>query len=417
MATILFLPYAHQLGTTFGLLELASIFQSLGDNIVFAGEGPYISLAKQMGFKTEKLIEVDFDRYRKVIDSGNINFHDEKSLNVHLPLELALMKKIKPDLVVTQARTSTILSCTILDIPYISLTVSFLTEYYDLPYEIPETFSLYPLTKLPLLGSIMNANAKRFVIMKAKQAARAYNKVLVKYKLPKIKSMYDAYAGSYLTLIPESRLLFPINGLAPKDKFIFTGPLQNRTDIHPIPDWIGKVKKEDGKFIYLSMGTSSNKLYPYMLKRLAGIFGNSNDVFIITNSCNLLHKELSLPSNVFLTTTAPARIMMNLADITICHGGKGTIYDSILNRVPILGIPQQAEQEISLRRIKKLGLGDYVLSKKIPDLTDAQLRTKIMDLIADSKIRKNLEFYAREIRKEMQNLNTIIEDVHKKING
>jgi UDP:flavonoid glycosyltransferase YjiC (YdhE family) len=297
------------------------------------------------------------------------------------------------------------------------LTVSFLTEYYDLPYEIPETFSLYPLTKLPLLGSIMNANAKRFVIMKAKQAARAYNKMLVKYKLPKIKSMYDAYAGSYLTLIPESRLLFPINGLAPKDKFIFTGPLQNRTDIHPIPKWINKVKKEDGKFIYLSMGTSSNKLYPYMLKRLAHIFESSSDVFIITNSCNLLKGEPALPSNVFLTTTAPARIMMNLADITICHGGKGTIYDSILNKVPILGIPQQAEQEISLRRIKKLGLGDYVLSKKVPDLTDAQLKTKILDLINDASIRKNLEFYAQEIRKEMQNLNTIIEDVHHKING
>lgn len=416
MALILFLPYAHQLGTTFGLIELANIFSSLGDDIVFAGEGPYIKLAKTSGFKVIKLIEIPFKQYRKVIDSGNINFHNKTTLGEHVKEELNLLKKLKPDLVITQGRTSTIIGCRILNIPYISLTVSFLTEYYDLPYEIPETFSLFPLTKIPLLGQIMNNNAKRFVVSKAKNAAKVYNVILRNYKMPPIKSMYDAYAGEYLTLIPESRLLFPINNLAPKNKYIFTGPLQNRTDIHPIPDWITKTKEKDGKFIYLSMGSSSDKLYPYMLGRLSSIFNKKENYSIITNSCNLLKKELPLPNNVFLTNTAPARIMMQLADITICHGGKGTIYDSLLNRVPILGIPQQAEQELNLRRIKTLGLGDYILSTKIRNISDQELFQKIDNLINNKKIKKQLEYYSVEIHKEMQALNQIIEDIHFTIN-
>lgn len=416
MALILFLPYAHQLGTTFGLIELANLFSNLGDEIVFAGEGPYIKLAKTSGFKVISLIEIPFKKYRKVVDSGNINFHNKTTLDEHVKAEITLLKELKPNLVITQGRTSTIIGCRILNIPYISLTVSFLTEYYDLPYEIPETFSLYPLTKIPLLGQIMNRNAKRFVISKATNAAKAYNTILKKYKMPPIRSMYDAYAGEYLTLIPESKLLFPINNLAPKNKYIFTGPLQNRTDIHPIPSWIAKAKEKDGKFVYLSMGSSSDKLYPYMLKRLSSIFSIKENYFIITNSCNLLKKELSLPNNVFLTNTAPARIMMQLADITICHGGKGTIYDSLLNKVPILGIPQQAEQELNLRRIKHLGLGDYILSTKVHSISDQELFLKIDNLITNTKIKNNLNYYSSEIHKEMQDLNKIIEKIHSTIN-
>jgi UDP:flavonoid glycosyltransferase YjiC (YdhE family) len=416
MALILFLPYAHQLGTTFGLIELANIFSKLGDDVVFAGEGPYIKLAKSSGFKVVKLIEIPFTKYRKVVDSGNINFHDEKSLNLHVKEEIALLKELKPNLVITQARTSTIIGCRMLNIPFISLTVSFLTEYYDLPYEIPETFSLFPLTKIPMVGKIMNNNAKRFVVSKAKNAAKAYNQILKKYRLPPIKSMYDAYSGEFLTLIPESRLLFPINNFAPKDKYIFTGPLQNRTDIHPVPDWISRAKEKDGKFIYLSMGSSSDKLYPYMLRRISSIFSQKDNYYIITNSCNLLKKELPLPKNVFLTNTAPARLMMQLADITICHGGKGTIYDSLLNKVPILGIPQQAEQELNLRRIKALGLGDYILSTRVRALSDQELFLKIDNLINNKLVKRNLEYYSAEIFKEMEDLNNIIENIHNKIN-
>lgn len=164
------------------------------------------------------------------------------------------------------------------------------------------------------------------------------------------------------------------------------------------------------------MGSSSDKLYPYMLSRLSSIFNKKENYFIITNSCNLLKKELPLPNNVFLTNTAPARIMMQLADITICHGGKGTIYDSLLNKVPILGIPQQAEQELNLRRIKSLGLGDYILSTKIRLLSDQELYLKIDNLINNNKVKKQLEYYSLEIHKEMQDLNQIIEKIHKTIN-
>lgn len=415
MAKILFLPYSHQLGTTFGLIELARLFHEKGNEIIFAGEGPYIRLANDLGFKVEDLIELDFKKYRKVVDGGNINFHDFSSLQEHIKEEVSLFKRIKPDLIITQARTSIIVSCRLLGIPYISLTVSFLTEYYDLPYEVPETFSLYPLTKIPIIGGVLNKNAKRFVITKSKQAVRVYNQVLKKHNLPLINSMYDTYAGD-LTLIQESQLLFPVRNDAPKDKYIFTGPIQNRKDIHPIPTWIEEIKQYDGNFIYLSMGTSSEKIYPYILKRIAGLFEGLDNYYIITNSCSMLPNEFIIPKNVFITNTAPSRIMMELADITICHGGKGTLYDSIINRVPVLGIPQQAEQELNLRRIKALGLGDYILSKKIKNMKDEDIRKKIIEIISDEDIKKKLQYYSKEMIKEMNNLENIVEKIHTDIN-
>ena len=167
------------------------------------------------------------------------------------------------------------------------------------------------------------------------------------------------------------------------------------------------------------MGSSSNVLYPIILKRLIQIYGNKPNYYIVTNTCYLVNikkiKE-TLPSNFFITDTAPAQILLELADVTICHGGKGTIYHSLLEGVPIFGIPQQAEQEINLKRITALGLGDFLLANNLSKTTNAQLEKKINDVINNKKILNKVLLISDKIRKEMLNIDLIVEKIHNKIN-
>ena len=418
MAKILFLPYSHQLGSTYGLVDLAVQFKKLGDEIVFAGDGKFLEYAKAAGFNVYPLIEVPFARYRKATDSGNVNFHDEKSITEHVAKELELYKLIKPDLIITQARTTVAVSAKIAKIKLIHVTIAFLTRHYGLSMEMPETFSAFFLTKIPVLGKIINRNTSLFVKLKAKLTVIPYNKVLKKYGLKPFKDMYNLYAGNVMTLIPENSDLFPLNANYPKDKYIFTGPLLQYNN-YKVPDWYEESKTKDGNFIYLSMGSSSNVLYPIILKRLIQIYGNKPNYYIVTNTCYLVNikkiKE-TLPSNFFITDTAPAQILLELADVTICHGGKGTIYHSLLEGVPIFGIPQQAEQEINLKRITALGLGDFLLANKLSRTTNAELEKKINDVINNKKILNKVLQISDKIRKEMLNIDLIVEKIHNKIN-
>ncbi|MEI7579415.1 MAG: glycosyltransferase [bacterium] len=418
MARILFLPYSHQLGTTYGLVDLATQFKNLGDEIIFAGEGKFLNYASAAGFKVIPLIEVDFKVYREFVDRGNLTFHNEKSIRQHVKAELELYERVKPDLIISQGRTTVALSAQIAKIKLINVSIAFLTKYYGLKVEMPETFSAYFLTQIPIIGKIINNNTHRFVQLKAKMSIKPYNKILKEYGHKPFETMYDVYAGNMLTLIPENSDLFPLNKNYPKDKYIFTGPLLTNNH-YQVPDWYNETKEKDGNFIYLSMGSSSDKLYPQILKRLVEIYRNKKNFYIITNSCFLVDLEkikLTLPDNFFITDTAPAQIMLELADLTICHGGKGTIYHSLIEGVPIFGIPQQAEQEINLKRIKELNLGDYLLASKLKSYSNQRLETMINRILFNKRIKNKVLSFSNKIRTQMTTIDLIVKEIHNKIN-
>lgn len=418
MAKILFIPYAPQYGTFYGLLDLAKYFKDLGDEVAFAGDGKFVKVATNEGYNTFHLPEIPFDKYRKYVDHANLGMHNYKSLKTFVESELLLYNKFKPDLIITQARLSVPVSAKIANIPLISVTVPFLTEYFDFPKWIPETLNISFLKNVPILGNILANNIGSYLKSMAKVWIKPYNKLLSEYGIEKFNSLYDLYLGSEATLFPEDETLFPLSREHPDKRFIFTGPLLNFNHLGP-PEWYNNVKDLDGKFIYLSMGSSSLTLYPILLEKLVRIYGNKPNYYVITNTTYTLSaksKQDTLPSNFFITNLASAESLLALADITICHGGKGTVYHSIINAVPVLGIPQQAEQEMNLMRIRALHLGDYILSKEILKISDENLEELIEKILSDKQIRKNTNETSINVRKSMANIHEIINTIHNSLN-
>jgi UDP:flavonoid glycosyltransferase YjiC (YdhE family) len=417
MGLILFLPYFHELGTTIGLVDLALTLRDLGNECIFAGEGKFINIPESHGFKVESLTEINFDLYRKHIDKGNLTFHNIRSIKEHVAAELTLYKKIRPDIIISQGRTTPAISARVANIPLICVTISFLTRYYSLPITIPETFNIYPLVKIPILGEILNSNIKRILHYKSSSAVKPYNIVAKDYGLKPFKDMYEMYEGSFMTLIAEDKDMFPINNPENGILYYFTGPLLHHQHF-ATPDWLINYKKMDGYYIYLSMGSSSDKLYPEVLKRVINIFGERKGFNIITNSCYLLESKIhKIPSNFLITETAPANIIFKLADLTITHGGKNTIYHSLLDGVPILGIPQQAEQEINLKRIKELNLGDMILAKQFLKSSDGVFYNKIYNVLHNKVIQNNVSEYSKKLHNSMLSLDSIINIINNQING
>lgn len=417
MLKILLIPYAPQLGTFYGLIDIAYFLEKNGHRIFIAGEGKFLKLLENDFENSFALPEIPFNKYREKVDSGSLGIHTYESAKFFIKEELALYEKIKPDLVITQGRVTVPVSTKIAKIPSISITVPVLTEYYNYPKKIPESLSIAFLSKIPLVSKIVGDNMGNYFKLMAKIWIKPFNKIAKDYNIERFKSFYDLYKGSFLTLIPELETIFPLNEEYKKDNFHYCGPLLHWKH-YPLPKWYNNARLKRGKCIYLSMGSSSIELYPILLNKLIRIFGNKPGYKVITNTTyttSEFSENIVIPKNFFITDIAPAQKMLEIADITICHGGKGTLYDSLIGNVPILGIPQQAEQEMNLIRIKELGVGDYILANKIKTISDQEFK-KTIDTILHNRLMKNeIRRVSKNVRKSMKRIDETVNLIHNKL--
>lgn len=417
MARILFLPYSEQLGSTYPLIDLAKHFVDKGDEVIFAGSGTFMKLVKANHYKTYPLIEVPYAIYDASLKKATGGFHTYKTAKEHIEQELALFDKVKPDLVIAQNRPTVKISTQIRNIKYISVIVSLATKWRGTSFHKADLFSYAALFKIPVLGKILDRHAEEIIEYVSKSWLGVYNKVCKEYGIPKFESFFDLVEGNFMTLIPESQNLFPLKKGFPKDKYFYIGPQLNSPHFEE-PHWYNDVKDKDGIFIYLSMGSTAHKLYPNVYKRLVEIFGNRKEVTIITNTSWIMDGEkehAESPDNVNVTNIAPAEIMFKLADVTICHGGNGTIYHSLCNGVPVFAISERAEHEINMKRLKELRLGDYVLFKDFEKISNEKFEELIMKVVKDKKMRENVQKYGALINEEMANVGNIVDLIRSKI--
>lgn len=417
MAKILFLPYAEQLGSTYPLIDLARHFVEKGDEVVFAGEGQFMKLVEASNYKSEKLIEVPYALYDSYLSRGSGGFHTYETAKKHVKAELDLYKKVKPDLIVAQNRPTSRLSAEIAKIRHVSVIVAMATKYRAMSIHRAELFTYAPLFKIPLLGRVFGRYAEQLIEGVARTWLTPYNKIAKDYNIKPFKSFFDLVEGNLMTLIPESASIFPLKEGYPSDNFFYIGPQLTHKHFDP-PYWYNEAKERDGIFIYLSMGSTAHKLYPVVFKRLVNIFGGQKGITIVTNTSWIMDggKEHSgSPSNVYVANITPAEIMFELADITICHGGNGTIYHSLLFGVPVVGVSERVEHELNMKRIKELGLGDYVLFKDFNKLSDKRIYDLIMNVVKDKKIKQNVLEYGKRINDEMTHIDNLVDYIREKI--
>lgn len=172
--------------------------------------------------------------------------------------------------------------------------------------------------------------------------------------------------------------------------------VHNDIDIDYKKDWL-KISTTDKPIIYCSFGTyysgSEEKLF-YFIEKLIGVKREINAIFIIsTNSENLKNKiKPKVTNDFYVYTSVPQLQVLKKTAIYICHGGMGSIKESIFNSVPLLIYPLDLNYDQCGNGLKVtyhgIGLkGDFMLDEenrildKIKDLlTNDEYSQKIKDL-------------------------------------
>ncbi len=359
---ILLVPYSHQLGSTHVLISIGKFLKSIGHNVWIGGNGKYMYLADQNGLDRVELVEIPIETYRQKTDHGDMSYLSVEEIREFVNEEVKLYKELNIELVISTLRPSCSLSAKVSGIKHIALTYSFLTPYFKFLIKTPESHVLYNIAKLPVIGLLFNLLCVKPIYSHLKkQWAKNYNIVARELMVKGFADLYDAYCGD-ITWLFDIEEFAPLKSNSPKT-LKFLGHVFNSVT-GSVPEWIGKVKTLKNEahkdVILLSMGSSGTK-FPRILKDLVE-YCTKNDKVLMSTSCNhLISERYTDFDNIFLTDFADMKSLLEVTDIAIIHGGRGTIYDALTMNRPSIVIPHQAEQETNSERIQELGLG-YKLS-------------------------------------------------------
>lgn len=133
------------------------------------------------------------------------------------------------------------------------------------------------------------------------------------------------------------------------DKYAFVGPsIRNSTE---------EIEKKNDKLIYISMGTVNNNMLPFY-KECVSAFQNTDYQIIMSVGKQVPVDAFGkLPENISVYPHVDQIAVLKKADVFVSHCGMNSISESLYFGVPLVMLPQTAEQKGVSARVLELKAG------------------------------------------------------------
>ena len=392
MKTILFFPITFNLAETTEAITIARAIA--GEfNCHFASHGGvFETLIEKEGFPITRLEpQLTPQKIKQIyaINEGKsfARLHSREYVRQMVRNELALYQSLQPAAVVTGMSLSACISAPAAKIPLVWLmqagmalnTAARLGKLKDM-----DALDVAPLRWLPdhFRVKLSELLMDSFFVT----VARSYNQVGVEYGLKPWARAEDVLWQGYHLLVVEPPNFSTIP-LPPKAHFV--GPLIARLDL-PLPQEVLNLPR-DRPIVYFAMGSSGRA--DIIAKIIAGFAGRPYRV--IAPVKNLLAKHpVQIPENVLVTDWLPADQANRLADISVIHGGIGTVMNACLAGKPAVGVAMSPEQFINLENLVSKGFAIRISQSR---LNPASLCQAIEQLLTDPTAQAKAREYQKVI--------------------
>ncbi|WP_335936557.1 macrolide family glycosyltransferase [Streptomyces sp. PTD5-9] len=105
----------------------------------------------------------------------------------------------------------------------------------------------------------------------------------------------------------------------------------------------------------------------------------------------------SVPSNVDVRSWVPQRAILEKADAFVTHAGMGGCGEGLLAGVPMIAVPQAADQFMNADRLVELGVARRI---DTPDATAENLRAALDELVTDPEVARRSATLSADARAE-----------------
>lgn len=382
---ILFLAEAVSLAHVGRPLVLARWAHGQGVDVHFAtsDKGIFKTNANSFGFSTHLLHTIDENLFYSRVNQGKF-FYQKKDLVAYVEEEKSLILAIKPDLIVSDFRLSAAISTKLTGKPLLNLSNSYWSPNYDCRFPAPEAgiFKYLPLGSNDFIFNLIRPFAFKFF-------GKELNQTREYFGLEKKKDFREMYTDGSFTAYMDLPGFVKINTL-PAHHF-FLGPIiwSPKTNTN-------KLTLNDNNNVYISMGsTGENKLLPLIIQAVL-----NNKMNIIISSVNnlekksLLEKIPVLAGRSMIEPLIRAEEILPYCKLTICHGGSGTVYQSLAKGIPVLCLPKNPDQGLVSLSVEQKNLGRFLTSKNISELN---IEKKINECINNEILLINTKKFQTEI--------------------
>ena len=169
------------------------------------------------------------------------------------------------------------------------------------------------------------------------------------------------------------------------DKFAFVGP-----SIRPA---VEKVEKTRDILVYLSMGTVNNDMMPFYRRCISALADTPYQVIMSVGNLVSIEEFGNLPEHISIFSHVDQIAVMEQADVFVSHCGMNSASESLYFGVPLVMLPQTAEQRGVAERVSQLGAG-----MKLKKSDAASILEGIHTVLADDTYRKNAAVLAEGFR-------------------
>ena len=258
--------------------------------------------------------------------------------------ERALLRALRPSLVVGDLRLSLSVSAALEGIPHASL----INAYWS-PHALRADF---PLPDHPIVTLLGVRLAARY-FPKARPAvfrhfARPVNALRAEHGLPSLGSLPDVLTHGDHTLFPDVPALVPTRNLPARQRYL--GPVLWSPPV-PLPPWWEALDPQRPT-IYVTLGSSGRvERLPLVVEVAAGL---GYQVLVATAGRSRLG---TVPRHVHVADYLPGHLAARRAALVVSNGGSTTGYQALAEGRPVLGIAANLDQHLAMTAIQDAGAG------------------------------------------------------------
>jgi UDP:flavonoid glycosyltransferase YjiC (YdhE family) len=335
-----------------------------------------------VNFKRWPIFSIKDDAFLNALSNG-APLYDVKTLARYVEDDRQLIETLRPDLVVGDFRLSLAVSAPVCKVPYVAIANAHWSPF--------STLKNFPLPNIPPTRLFGVGLAQRLFHLVKPLAfayhARPLNKLRRRFRLPAMESLLQAYTYGDYTLYADVPTLVPTENLPSNHRYI--GPIF-WSPLIALPEW-WKTLTEKDTVIYVTLGSSGQiDLLPIIV---AGVKDLPVTVLLATAGRTKLD---NLPNNFRAAHYLPGEKVCKHARLVICNGGSATAYQALKAGVPVLGIPSNLDQFLTMTAIMKKNAGMLLRPER---LSSELVRGSVMKMLD----REDYQTCANEIAADISN--------------